>query len=187
MRAGWLAFRFLLMAAVSMAPVSQAAGAHASTGPVSVTLLGLTILVPPSWVSQPPASAMRLAQFRVPATAGSGDAECVVFYFGPGQGGSVEANIARWESQFSTPDGKPVKAVVRPVTVGGMPVTAVELAGSYARGVGMGPAGPREPDQMLLVAIVQTPRGNLFFQLHGPQATVAANQEAFWTMIRGIK
>jgi hypothetical protein len=169
-----------------MAPESLAADAPASSRPMSVALLGLTALVPPSWVSQPPASAMRLAQFRVPATAGSGDAECVVFYFGPGQGGSVEANIARWESQFSTPDGKPVKAVVRPLTVSGMPVTAVELAGRYARGVGMGPAGPREPDQTLLVAIVQTPRGNLFFQLHGPQATVAANQEAFWAMIRGI-
>ena len=33
--------------------------------------------------------------------ASAGDAETVVFYFGPGQGGGVESNIARWAGQFT--------------------------------------------------------------------------------------
>ncbi len=162
-------------------------GAPRKGGVVSVPLLDLTGPVPASWVSQPPASSMRLAQFRVPGAAGSGDAEFVVFYFGPGQGGSVDANITRWESQFTAPDGKPVKAVVRHLTVSRMPVTTVELTGTYARGVGMGPAGAPTPDQTLLVAVLDTPRGNLTLQLHGPHATVGANQKGFWTLVQGIK
>jgi hypothetical protein len=156
-------------------------------GVVSFPLLDLTAPVPASWVSQPPASSMRLAQFRVPGAAGFGDPEFVVFYFGPGQGGSVDANITRWEPQFTAPDGKPVKAIVRHLTVSRMPVTTVELTGTYARGVGMGPAGAPTPDQTLLVAIVETPRGNLTLQLHGPHPTVTANREALWTLVQGTK
>jgi len=159
----------------------------AKSGVVSVPLLDLTAPVPTSWVSQPPASSMRLAQFRVPDAGGFGDAEFVVFYFGPGQGGSVDANITRWESQFTAPNGKPVKAIVQHLTVSRMPVTTVELTGTYARGVGMGPAGAPTPDQTLLVAVLETPRGNLTLQLHGPHATVAANREALWILVQGIK
>ncbi len=137
-----------------------------STGTVNVSVLGLTARVPATWVSQPPASSMRLAQFRVPGARASEDAELVVFYFGRGQGGSVEANIARWQSQFTSPDGQPVEPIVQRLTVSGMPVTTVELTGSYARGVGMGPQGAPRPDQTLLVAIVETSKGNLTFQLH---------------------
>jgi len=171
----------------ALAASPPTASPPAKSGVVSVPLLDLTAPVPAPWVSQPPASSMRLAQFRVPGAAGFGDAEFVVFYFGPGQGGSVEGNISRWESQFTAPDGKPVKAIVRHLTVSRMPVTTVELSGTYARGVGMGPAGAPTPDQTLLVAVVETPRGNLTLQLHGPHPTVTANREALWTLVQGIK
>ena len=163
------------------------AGTPGNTGGTQVQLLDLRAPVPPNWTSQPPTSSMRLAQFRVPAASGSDGAEFVVFYFGQGQGGSVDANIARWQSQFSSPDGKPVKPTIQRFKVGGMPVTVAEFTGSYARSVGMGGAGPAKPDQTLLSAIVETPKGNLWFQLHGPRATVRANREAFLAMVRGIK
>lgn len=153
----------------------------------SVRLLDLTAQVPATWVAQQPSSSMRLAQFRVPGKAGSDDAELVVFYFGQGQGGSAEANIARWQSEFSSPDGKPVKASIQRFKVSGMPATTVELTGSYARTLGMAAAGAPVPGQTLLAAIVESPKGNLFLQLHGPKATVAANREAFLAMIRGLK
>ena len=66
-------------------------------------------------------------------------------------------------------------------------MTTVELTESYARGVGMGPQGAARPDQTLLVAIVETSKGNPTFQLHGASATVGVNREAFLTMVRGIK
>lgn len=158
----------------------------AGTQTVSVSLLDLTARVPATWVSQQPSSTMRLAQFRVPGKAGSDDAELVVFYFGQGQGGSAEANIARWESQFSSATRKPIKAGVQHFKVKTMPVTTAELTGSYTRTLGMTPGTPL-PDQTLLAAILETPKGNLFFQLHGPNTLVAANREAFLTMIREIK
>jgi hypothetical protein len=171
-----------LLAATPPLPSPQA---RATT--VALHLLDLTAQVPAAWESQPPSSSMRLAQYRVPGKAGSGGAELVVFYFGQGQGGSAEANIARWQSQFSSATGKPVTPSVQHFKVSGMPVTTAELTGSYARTMGMAPPGAPIPDQTLLATILETLKGNLFFQLHGPTATVAANREAFLTMIHGIK
>jgi hypothetical protein len=131
---------------------------------------------------------MRLVQFRVPGGGGAEEAELVVFYFGQGEGGSAEANIARWQSQFSgAGDKAPVPPVVQKLTVKGMSVTIAEFSGTYARSLGMGPPSAPKPDQILLAAIVETPRGNVTFQLHGARATVAANRTAFLAMVRGLQ
>ena len=187
-------FAFLVAAvlAVTLGPDLGSAAkvsrpAPPGTSILSLPLLRLTVPVPTRWVSQEPANAMRLAQFQVPGESRHQDAEVIFFYFGQGEGGSVEDNIARWQSQFSSADGNPVTPIVQHLAVSGMPVTTVELAGSYARGMGMVVPGEPAPDQMLLVAIVETPRGNLTIQLHGPRSTVAANREDFLTMVRGIR
>jgi hypothetical protein len=172
---------------VALAAKSRRPVPPPGTSIVSLPSLRLTAPVPAQWASQPPANAMRLAQFQVPGASGEGDAEVIFFYFGQGEGGSVEDNIERWQSQFTSPDGNSIKPVVQHLAVGGMPVTTVELSGSYARVMGMGSEGAPTPDQMLLVAIVETPQGNLTIQLHGPSATVAANREGFLAMVRGIK
>src|SRR5215468_7200472 len=68
--------------------------AHRSTSGSQKSLGSLTISVPAGWVEQAPTSSMRKAQFLLPRAPGDqADGELVVFYFGPGQGGSVEANI----------------------------------------------------------------------------------------------
>ncbi len=172
---------------VTLAAASQTAGTPPKLSIVSLSPLHLTAPVPAGWISQPPTSSMRLAQFQIPGGSGQGDAEVIFFYFGEGQGGSVEANTARWQSQFTSPDGTAVKPNVGHLKVSGMPVTTVELTGTYARGMGMGPAGAPQPDQTLLVAVLETAQGNLHIQMHGPRATVAANREAFLAMVRGIK
>ena len=44
---------------------------------------------------------MRAATYSIdPVGADGGVAECIVNYFGPGQGGGVDANIERWKGQF---------------------------------------------------------------------------------------
>lgn len=177
-------------ASCGSAAIARGASAAAKAGgseTTKVQLLDLTAAVPSAWVAERPASSMRLAQFRVPAASGSGEAEFVVFYFGQGQGGSVDANIARWQAQFSSPDGKPFAPKIERFTVGNMPVTVAELTGTYARSVGMGGGEPAKPDQTLLAAVLEAPKGNLWIQLHGPRATVGANREAFLAMLRGIK
>lgn len=172
----------LALAAAALLPALAAAQAP-KTGQFSA--LGYAAPVPAAWQSQPPSSQFRLAQYRVPGTVG--DAEVVVFFFGKGQGGSVAANIERWSSQFTAADGKPVKAKTQVQTVNGLPVTTVELNGSYARGMGSGPQGDARPNQTLLVAVVEAPEGNLTMQLWGPRATVDSQRKGFEAMWRGFR
>lgn len=164
----------------------KAAAGKAKT--VDVQLLNYKAPVPAAWVQQPPANNMRLAQYLVPGESNAGDGEVIVFYFGQGQGGSVEANTERWASQFTSADGKPVKPAVKKLKTNGIPVTVIELNGTYARGIGMGTAGNMSrPDQTLLAAVFETPRGNVTVHLYGPRATVAANRKAFDQMVRGFR
>ena len=103
----------------------------------TIEFLGLKAELPAGWVEQQTTSSMRIAQYLVPATNEDEDAQFIVFYFGQGQGGSVDDNIARWQSQFSSPDGALVTPTVETLVVEGMSVTIAELTGSYPRNVGM--------------------------------------------------
>jgi len=184
-----LTFALPLIAALALTaavPVRAQAPA-AAQAPGSLVFKDYRAPVPTAWQSQPPSSSMRVAQYRVPAAPGSGDGEAVVFYFGKGQGGTVEANIERWSSQFSNTDGRPVSPRVQKLTANGLAVTIVELNGSYARGVGTGPQGEAKPNQTLLVAVVETPEGNVTIQLYGSKETVAAQRKGFDAMVRGFK
>lgn len=142
--------------------------------------------VPKGWVSEPPTSSMRRAQYRTPGSAGAG--ECVVFYFGPGQGGSAEANAARWASQFRQADGQPVPPPkTAKLDVGGIPVLRVEVAGTYSAGMPGGPPVPDRPDQILLGAIAEAPDANWYFRCTGPRATMLEQQQAFDQLIRSVR
>src|SRR5258708_13344306 len=63
------------------------------------TASGIRWTVPPRWAEQAPRS-MRVATYTVPAPPGGETGECAVFAFGPGQGGTVDANVQRWSAQF---------------------------------------------------------------------------------------
>lgn len=177
-----------LAAALSLGLVvacSAVAGNTRATQPVSFA--GYTSTVPEAWRAETPASSMRAAQYRVPGSSPEDSAEFVVFYFGPHQGGSVDDNIARWASQFSSAEGGPVEPVIQHRKVRDYPVTTAELRGRYARNVGMGQQGEPKPDQVLLAGIVETPTGNLFIQLHGAARTVEAGRDGFNAFIEGIR
>jgi hypothetical protein len=167
-----------------LAAAGIASGANRS---VSLGSVGYAVQVPDTWVQQPPENTMRLAQFQVRGPKGQEPANVVVFYFGKGGGGSVEANVQRWESQFTGPDGKPVKAAQRKAKASGMAVTWAELNGNYSRGVGMGQAGEAKPDQTLIAAVVETPKGNVTFHLYGPKTSVARARKAFEAMVNSLK
>ena len=77
----------------------------------------LKVDTPQGWVSKPPASAMRVAEFTLPrATKDGEDAELAIFFFG-GQGGSVQANIDRWIGQMTQPDGRASKELAKTTTM----------------------------------------------------------------------
>ncbi len=133
---------------------------------------------------------MRAASYEVPAAPGDSEGgECVAYYFGSGQGGSIPANIERWKSQFQMPDGKPNTTVKSgKKAVHGIQVTTVEAAGDYT---GMG--GPMATSKSvkhgyrLVGAIVEAPQGNVFFKFTGPAKTVAAGLADFDKMIASIQ
>lgn len=128
---------------------------------------------------------MRAATYPVAAAAGDTEgAECVVFFFGKGQGGTVEANMERWKNQFAGPDGKPPAAKVSKRTVNGLPVTLIDATGAYS-GMGgpMVKQGAVKQGYRLLGAVVEGPGGNIFLKFTGPGKTVAANQGKFDQML----
>jgi len=144
------------------------------------SVAGLKWTAPPGWKSQGRTD-MRAATYLMPPAPGDTDkAECVVYFFGAGQGGSIEANIDRWKGQFTQPDGKSAAGKVDKRTVHGLPVTTIESAGDYS-GMAMGAAQtPAAKHHFhLLGAIVEGPGGNIFIKFAGPEKTVAAHQREF--------
>ncbi len=147
------------------------------------TFLDYHTTVPAGWTSRSPSSSMRLAEYST-----GGTAEVVVYFFGKGQGGPPDANLARWKSQFSNPSGGAVYESVTRDTGGLFPLTIAEYRGSYARGIGTGAdADAARPDHILIAVVAETPRGTLFFQCFGPSAAVSTQRTAYMTFVRGLK
>ena len=150
---------------------------------------GLRWTTPANWKSEAQRP-MRLATYTVPPAAGDKDnGECGIYYFGQGQGGSVEANMDRWIGQFLQADGKASKsaAKVDKRTIHGLKVTTVDVSGAYT-GMGGPMASPGEPKPgyRLLGAIVEGPQGSVFLKFAGPATTVAQNQASFEKMLASI-
>jgi len=179
---------FSITLALSAAPLamSGAQGATSAATNAQATFLDYHTSVPGGWTARTPSSSMRLAEYTTPTTD-AGMAEVVVYYFGKGQGGSVDANLERWKSQFTNPAGGPVaEKITHPV--GAIPMTVAEYRGTYARGVGAGSdASAARPNHMLIAVVAETPRGTLFFQCFGPIAAVEAQRAAYLQFAQGLK
>lgn len=143
---------------------------------------GYAWVVPGRW-SEAPARSMRVATYVVPAGAGAETGECAVFFFGTGEGGSIDANVERWSRQF---EGSP-KAERSEKAVRGASLTLVKIAGTY-----LAPGGPmmqsqgKRPGYVLRGAIAQTAQGNLFFKLTGPAATITAAQADWEALLASL-
>ena len=132
---------------------------------------------------------MRAATYTIaPASGDKASAECGVYFFGPGQGGTVEANLDRWKSQFKGADGKVAPAQVAKRTVHGLAVTTIDAAGEYS-GMGgpMAASSAPVPGYRLLGAIVAGPGGNVFVKFTGPAKTIAANQQKFEQLLSSFQ
>lgn len=156
---------------------------------VAETAGGIKWTAPPAWKPQPERP-MRAATYTVPkATGDPEDGECAVFYFGAGQGGGVDANIERWIGQFEAPGGGPADKLAKTskATVNGLPVTRIDLTGTYkAAGGPMMQAAAPKTGYRLLGAIVEGPQGAIFFKFTAPVKTAAAQQPAFEKLIQSI-
>ena len=135
---------------------------------------------PAGWVAQGPRP-MRAATYSIPPEFGEkSSGECGVYFFGVGQGGSVDDNIARWKGQFTDRGGAPAAAKVAKRTVHGLPVTTVDVSGEYS-GLGgpLSEGSSKVSGYRLLGAIVAAPGGNIFVKCTGPMKTMSVNQPKF--------
>ena len=167
------------------AAVESHPGAFIIAQPQSVALLDYHATVPAAWTFRKPASTMRLAEYTAGAAGG---AEIVVYFFGTAQGGSVDANLERWKSQFSNPKGGAVEEKITHEKSGAFPLTIAEYHGTYARGIGAGSAPEAaRPNNTLIAVVAETPKGTLFFQLYGPMEAVNAQRAAYLDFVHSMK
>jgi hypothetical protein len=150
---------------------------------------GLSFTAPDGWRQSPASSSMRVAEFTLPRAAGDAeDAQLIVYYFG-GSGGSVDANITRWIAQMQQPDGKPIRDAKRVTrTVNGLPVTLVDVAGTYIAETAPGAsARHNKPHFRLRAGVVDTPNGPYFIKLTGPEKTVTQWDHAYQQFVGSVR
>ena len=142
----------------------------------------LKFKMPEGWTSEPPSTSMRVAQYKLPGDAG--DASLVIYYFGQGQGGSVEDNFNRWVGQMQkTRD----QAKTDKLTVNGMNVTLLDVSGTYSGDtMGGSGAGP-QPNSRMRAAVVETPKGGYFIKLVGPEKTVGRWDDSFMAFVKSAE
>lgn len=174
----------LLLPPSSASPAPAAAPASAT--PPSQLPMGVTWEDPAAWKRMPVSNAMRKATYQIPRSGSdTEDGELAVFYFGPGQGGSIDANVDRWVKQFSGVKPDQVHRADR--NANGLRQHTVEVeSGTFSSGMPGGPSQSK-PSYGMLGGIVEAPSGAYFFKLTGPAATVKSARETFYKLLDSVK
>jgi len=145
----------------------------------TVKVADLTFKTPAPWKSVESTSPMRAAILHYEVEGSEKPLEAVFYYFGPGQGGDVEANITRWLGQF---EGQPTSQREE-LPAGDKKVSLVIADGTYLDGPPFGGTKTPRPDYTMLGAIVPGADANIFVKLTGPKADVAKALESFKTLV----
>jgi hypothetical protein len=174
-------------------PAAQAAAADAAPESRVFTIAdgGYSLRAPEGWMRVQPKSNMVETEFAIPSPGDetkTPPGRMTVM----GAGGSVQANIDRWQGQFTQPDGSATKdrATSKALELAGCKVTIVDIPGTYKDmpgGPAAGGGAVERPGYRMLAAIVETPdRGNYFLKFYGPAQTVAAQADGFRKMVEGM-
>ncbi|MEM7782808.1 MAG: hypothetical protein AAF623_05605 [Planctomycetota bacterium] len=142
-----------------------------------------------NWKMVPPKSRILEAELKIPRT---GDDEADGRLTIMGAGGSVEANIQRWQMQFKQPDGSATSEKTKVVKeeVDDQEVNFVDITGTFLDS----PGGPfsgrpkveREDYRMLAAIIATKSNGQYFLKLYGPKATIDKNAKEFKEMVKSM-
>lgn len=144
----------------------------------SVTVGDFKFAVAAPWTEAQNTGMMTKAVLAHPVEGGT-PLEAKFYYFGAGQGGSVEANVKRWVGQF---EGQP-EIKQEDLDFGGTKVTLITLHGTYLDGPPFGGTKTPRPDYTMLGAILIGTDAPVFIKLTGPKAAVAASNEAFKKLV----
>ena len=131
--------------------------------------------MPGDWQQAPNPSTLRLATYRVPGGAEMSVARA---------GGSTEANIQRWLSQFDNAGADTREER----TIRGLHVTLVQVAGTYEPSPMMMAGAPPQahPGWALEGAIVETSGSPYFFKLIGPVAAIKSARASFESLLASL-
>jgi hypothetical protein len=131
--------------------------------------------MPADWQEAPSPSRLRLATYRIPGGAEMSVARA---------GGTTEANIQRWISQFDNAGADTREER----TIHGLHVTLVQVAGTYEPSPTMMAGAPPEahPGWALQGAIVETAGDPYFFKLLGPASALQAARPSFERLLQSL-
>jgi len=182
--------RLAILAALVMSIITAQKAAAEEKGTEMVVAEGkLQLTAPKNWEKVKPRVNFIEYECAVPAAEGDeNDGRVTVM----GAGGSVEANIDRWMTQFAQPGGgdSKDKAKIEEKKVDGVTVHTVDVSGTFRERVGgpfAGGAVKEHKDYRMLAAIILTEgAGNYFVKFYGPAKTVAENEKAFAKVIEGL-
>lgn len=170
---------------------STATSSPQSNSPQTSTTGELRFKAPEGWVTEKASSSMRVAQYKLPKVEGDkDDGSLVLYYFGSNQGGTPQANIDRWIGQMQQPDGSSSKekAKTETMTVNGLKVTTVDVAGTYTAEMAPGSGSFHNDDNYRLrAAVIETPKGNYFVKLAGPAKTIARWDQAYMDYLKSFE
>ncbi len=133
------------------------------------------------WTAKEPPRPMSKGGFSL-LKDGKPLADADVYHFGEGQGGNVESNLLRWQSQFEPVDGKPPEVKRSALKYGEAKATLVEIAGTFLSGSMFGPKKP-QADHVMLGAILESKQGHVFIKLVVPNADLEKSREAFKKLV----
>jgi hypothetical protein len=149
----------------------------------------LKFTIPWKWQIEPVESPARGGQWLVPPLHGEGDGgEVVVFYFGPGIGGTWKENIEAWIGTMFNAEGHPAAAEVKHHTTGGFKISQVVIFGTYTQIVSLPGVPPAlKSNYGLLGAVIENPQGNIYWRFTGPEALITANLPLFNKVIDSVR
>lgn len=171
----------------------QGTGEKMTSDSVSTVALAFDKLrfeVPTDWESQKPSSDSRKAQYELTGPDDAIAASLVVYYFGPGGAGNIQANIDRWVGQFSDSDGQPPReqSKISERTVADMRIHSVDVSGRYIAEVTPGSEKRYDhPDYRMMAAIIESPDGRYYIKAVGPRKTIDQHEQAIVMFLDSVR
>lgn len=133
-------------------------------------LADFQLFVPESWEKETPSNQMRIAQFGI---KGNSENKVVVSYFGEMES-QVDANIERWERQFSKLESSVVLKTAH------ANISAVKMIGTFKfKPFPMAQQFEERANYGMLSAIIPSNEGPYFIKLVGPADLVDAELASF--------
>lgn len=148
--------------------------------------------IPSLWKQQKASSRFRTHQFLLPRAKGDkADGSLIVYHFGKGGGGGLEANLKRWYGMVEQPDGKASEKVAKPKKMKSEKVTVtwIDVGGTYLhRPAPFVPKATRMKNYRLFAAYVDGgAQGPYYMRAYGPEKTMKAHRGGFEAMLKSIR